>query len=183
MFEEEVYLLGLRECFSEWSICGVYTSKRKMFEGYQRIMEGNVRFSPFSDSPRELILYRFQANEFMGELPEWNDNKLYMDESKYEISIREALETVEIYHDGVFQVFCNFNFEGEPKVQVKYLGGSEEEITDADIFLNTDQIEGVFSDDYDTYILPVLKGWYSDNKEILKQIWSTKRYIPIPDWQ
>ena len=119
----------------------------------------------------------------MGELPEWNDNKLYMDESQYEISIREALETVEIYHDGVFQVFCNFNFEGEPKVQVRYLGGSEEEITDADIFLDTDQIEGVFSDDYETWILPILKGWYNDNKEILKQIWSTKRYIPIPDWQ
>lgn len=179
MFEGGVYVLGLWECFGERSICGVYTGKLQLLEGYQRIMEGDVRYYPFSDSPRELVIYRFCANEFLGEMPEWNDNKLFVDETKYEISIQELREKVEIYHDDVFQVFCNFNFEGEPKVQVRYLGGSEEEILEADIFLDTDQIEGAFSDDYAAYVLPTLKEWYGDNKEILKQIWSTKRYIPI----
>ena len=90
--EKEVYVLGLWECFGEMSICGVYTSKLKLIEGYQRIMDGNVRCSPFSDYPREPVIYRFQANEFIGELPEWNDGKLYMDETKYEISIQEVRE-------------------------------------------------------------------------------------------
>lgn len=181
--EKEVYVLGLWECFGEWSICGVYTDKLHLLEGYQRIMEGNVRFHPFSDWPREPVIYQLFANEFIGELPEWNDDKLFMDETKYEISIQELREKVELYNNGVFQVFCNFNFEGEPKIQVRYIGGSEEDISDADIFLDTDWIEGTFSDDYVTYVLPVLTEWYNDNKKILKQIWSTKRYIPIPDWQ
>lgn len=59
----------------------------------------------------------------MGELPEWNDGKLFMDETKYEISIQEVREKVEIYNDGTFQAFCNFNFEGKPKIQVRYIGG------------------------------------------------------------
>lgn len=93
--EKEVYVLGLREGFGEMSICGVYTSKVKLIEGYRRIMDGNVRYhlfsdSSLSDSPREPLIYRFHANEFMGELPEWNDGKLYIDETKYEIGIQEV---------------------------------------------------------------------------------------------
>lgn len=91
---KEVYILGLRESFDEVSICGVYTSKLKLVEGYRRIMDGNVRYHPFSDSPREPFIYRFHANEFMGELPEWNDGKLYMDENKYEIGIQEVRERI-----------------------------------------------------------------------------------------
>ena len=93
--EQEVYVLCLRESFEEMSICGVYTSRLKLIEGYQKIMDGNVRCHPFSDSlasPREPVIYRFHANEFIGELPEWNDGKLYMDETKYEISIQEVRE-------------------------------------------------------------------------------------------
>lgn len=89
---------------------------------------------------------------------------------------------VEIYNDGVFQVFCNFNFEGDPKIQVRYIGGAEEDITDADIFLDTGAIERAFSEDYVSYILPSVKKWYNDNKEILRKIWKTKCYIHIPDW-
>lgn len=48
--EKEIYVLGLREGFGEMSICGVYTSKLKLIEGYRRIMDGNVRYHPFSDS-------------------------------------------------------------------------------------------------------------------------------------
>lgn len=91
-------------------------------------------------------------------------------------------ERVEIYNDGCFQVFCNFNFEGNPQFQVRYIGGPEEEITDAYIFLDTDMIEGDFSDHYVRYVLPVLKRWYNDNKEILKQIRRSKCYIHIPNW-
>lgn len=32
--EKEIYILELRECFGEMSICGVYTSKLKLMEGY-----------------------------------------------------------------------------------------------------------------------------------------------------
>lgn len=180
--EKEIYVLGLWECFGEKSICGVYTNKIKLIEGYQRIVDGNVRCRPFSDSPRKPFIYRFHANEFMGELPEWNDGKLWMDEAKFEISIREVQEKVEIYNDGCLQVFCNFNFEGSPQMQVKYIGGTEEDITCAELFLDTDTIEGEFSDDFVRYVLGTLKAWYNDNKEILKRIWTTKRYIPIPDW-
>ena len=88
--ENEVYVLGLWTCFGEMSICGVYTSRLKLMEGYERIMDGNVRCFLFTDSPREPVIYRFHANEFIGELPEWNDGKLFMDESKYEISIQEV---------------------------------------------------------------------------------------------
>ena len=87
--EKEVYVLGLWECFGEMLICGIYTSKLKLMEGYQKIMDGNVRCRPFSDSPREPIIYRFRVNEFVGELPEWNDGKLFVDETKLEISIQE----------------------------------------------------------------------------------------------
>lgn len=179
---KEIYVLGLWECFGEKSICGVYTSKLKLMEGYRRIMDGKVRFHLFSDSHRKPVIYRFYANEFIGELPKWNDGKLFMDETEYEISIQEVQEKVEIYNDGGFQVFFNFNFEGNPKIQVRYIGGSKEEITDADIFLDTDTIEGEFSDDYVRYIMPLLKEWYNENKEILRQIWRTKSYITIPNW-
>lgn len=91
--ENGIYVLGLWHCFGEWSICGVYTSKLKLMEGYQKLMEGNVRCSPFSDSPREPIIYRFPADEFVGEAPEWNDGKLYTDELKYEINIEELKES------------------------------------------------------------------------------------------
>lgn len=178
--EKEIYVFGLWECFGEWSICGVYTSKLKLIEDYRRIMTGNVRCHPFSDDPREPVIYRFHANEFIGEMPEWNDNKLFMEET--EISIQEVQEKVEIYNDGGFQVFCNFNFEGDHKIQVRYIGGMEDDITDADVFLDMDTIEGEFSNEYVHYILPLLKEWYNDNKEILRQIWETKQYIPIPDW-
>lgn len=143
---KEIYVLVLWESFGEMSICGVYTSRLKLIEGYQRILKGNVSCYPFSVSPWKPVIYRFPVNEFIGEFPDWNDNNFYMDETKYEISIQEVQEKVEIYNDGVFQVFCNFNFEGNPKIQVRYIGGSEEEITDVDIFLDTDTI------DYD-YIL------------------------------
>lgn len=180
--ETEVYVLGLWECFGEMAIYGVYTSKLKLLEGYQRIMKGNVSCSPFSNSPREFVIYKFPANKFIGKTPKWNDNKLCMDVIKYEISIQEVMEKVEIYNDGALQVFCNFSFEGDPKIQVRYIGGLEEDITDAYISLNTDAIEGEFSDFYVSYILPYLKGWYNDNKETLRQIWETKSHIPIPDW-
>ncbi len=180
--EKEVYVLGLWECFGEMSICGAYTSKLKLIEGYQRIMDGNVRCKPFTDSPRKPVIYRYHANEFLGELPEWNDGKLFVDETEHEIGIQEVREKVEIYNDGVFQVFCNFNFEGNPKIQVRYIGGEEDEITDVDVFLDTGAIEGEFSAFYVSYILPLLKKWYNDNKEILRKIWKTKCYIHIPDW-
>lgn len=92
----DVYVLTLWECFGERSICGVYTSKLKLIDGYQRIMEGNVRCSPFSVEPREPAIYRFHTNEFIGEAPEWNDGKLYIDDQKHEISIRELKEKVDI---------------------------------------------------------------------------------------
>lgn len=177
--KKEVYVLGLWEYFGEMSICGVYTSKLKLIEGYQRVMDGDVRCHAFTDSCRDPVIYRFYANEFIGELPEWNDGKLFMDETEYEISIQEVQEKVEIYNDGVFQAFCNFNFEGNPKIQVRYIGGLEEEITDADIFVDTGTIEGDFSNDYIRYILPLLKGWYNDNKEMLRQIWRTKSNITV----
>lgn len=68
---------------------GVYTSKLKLIEGYRRIMDGNVRCHPFSNSPRKPVIYRFPVDEFVGETPEWNDGKLYTDDLKYEISIGE----------------------------------------------------------------------------------------------
>lgn len=37
--EKEVYVLGVWGCFGERSICGVYTSKVKLLEDYQRMME------------------------------------------------------------------------------------------------------------------------------------------------
>lgn len=178
---KEIYVLGLWESFGEMSICGVYTSRLKLIEGYQRILKGNVSCYPFSVSPWKPVIYRFPVNEFIGEFPDWNDNNFYMDETKYEISIQVVQEKVEIYNDGAFQVFCNFNFEGNPKIQVRYIGGSEEEITDVDIFLDTDTIEGEFSDSYVRYILPPLREWYNDNKEIIRQIWRTKSYIIIPN--
>lgn len=88
--EREVYVLGLWECFGERSICGVYTNKLKLLEGYQKIMDGNVRCHPFSDSPREVFIYKFHENEFIGELPEWNDGKLFIDDTEHEISIQEV---------------------------------------------------------------------------------------------
>lgn len=94
--KKEVYVLGLWEGFGEMSICGVYTSKLKLIEGYQRIMDGDVRRYAFSDSLRDPVIYKFHVNEFIGELPEWNDGKLFMDETEYEISIQEVLEKVEI---------------------------------------------------------------------------------------
>lgn len=87
--KNEIYVLGLEHCFGEWSIFGVYTSKLKLIEGYRRIMDGNVRCHPFSDSPRKPVIYRFPADEFVGETPEWNDGKLYTDDLEYEISIGE----------------------------------------------------------------------------------------------
>lgn len=93
---KEVYVLGLWESFSEMSICGVYTSGLRLIEGYQRILKENVSCYPFSDSPREPVIYRFPVNEFMGEFPDWNANNLYMDETKYEISIQEVREKVGI---------------------------------------------------------------------------------------
>lgn len=180
--EKEVYVLGLREYLGEMSICGVYISKLKLIDGYQRIMDGNVRCYPFSDSPREPVIYKFYVDEFMGELPEWNDGKLFTDKTEHEISIQEVQEKVEIYNDDCFQIFCNFNFEGNPKIQIRYIGGSEEDITDAFIFLDTDVIEGEFSDFYVKYILPTVQQWYGDIKKILIQIWRTKSYMYIPNW-
>lgn len=89
MMKKEVYVLGLWECFGEWSICGVYTSKEKLLEAYQKVMEGNVRCWPYSDDPRKPTIYRFYENEFIGETPEWNDDKLYIADHEYEISIQE----------------------------------------------------------------------------------------------
>lgn len=40
--EKEVYVLGSWQCFGKKSICGIYTSKLKLIEGYQRIIDGNV---------------------------------------------------------------------------------------------------------------------------------------------
>lgn len=93
--EKEVYVLALRESFEEISICGVYTSRRKLMEGYRSIMDGNVRCYPFSDTLREPVIYRFHANEFIGELPEWNDGKLLIDEAKHEIGIGELEDNME----------------------------------------------------------------------------------------
>ena len=86
---KEIYVLGLWHYFGEWSVCGVYTSKFKLIEGYRRIMDGNVRCHPFSDSPRKPVIYRFPADKFIGETPEWNDGKLYINDLEYEISIEE----------------------------------------------------------------------------------------------
>lgn len=93
---KEIYVLGLWHCFGEWSICGVYTSKQKLMEGYQRLMEGNVRCSPFSDVPRKPVIYRFPVDKFVGETPEWNDGKLYIDDLKYEICIEELKEILSL---------------------------------------------------------------------------------------
>lgn len=51
-----------------------------------------VIINTFSDSPREPVIYRFPADEFVGETPEWNDGILYTDELKCEINIEELKE-------------------------------------------------------------------------------------------
>lgn len=79
----------------------------------------NLRKNQTVETEREKEVYRYHANEFVGELPEWNDGKLCVNETEQEISIQEVREKVEIYNDGGFQVFCNFNFEGRPKRQVR----------------------------------------------------------------
>ena len=98
--EKEVYVLGLWECFGERSICGVYTSKVKLLKDYHRMMEGKEVCYPFSDQPREPVIYRFRANEFIGGTPEWNDGKLYLPDDEYEISIQELEDTLMEDEDG-----------------------------------------------------------------------------------
>ena len=51
------------------------------------MMEGNARCHPFSGEPRKPVIYRFHANEFIGEMPEWNDSKSYLADNEYKISI------------------------------------------------------------------------------------------------
>ncbi|MCM1039441.1 MAG: hypothetical protein NC434_08960 [Ruminococcus sp.] len=91
----EVYVLGLWECFGERTICGVYTSKKKLLEDYQKVMEGDVRCWPHTDDLREPAIYRFYENEFIGETPEWNDDKLYIADHEHEISIQELQKEME----------------------------------------------------------------------------------------
>ncbi len=95
--EKDIYVLILWECFGEYSICGVYTSQLKLIDGYQKIMEENVKYSPFTDSFRKPAVYKFHVNEFLGEMPEWNDGRLFFDDQKHEISIQELQEEAEIY--------------------------------------------------------------------------------------
>ena len=95
--EEVIYVLGLWELpFGERGIYGVYTDASKLLEGYQKIMEGDVRCWPFTDYIREPVIYRFPANEFLGEMKEWNDNKVLVEEMEYEISIEEVQEEIEL---------------------------------------------------------------------------------------
>lgn len=165
--DKNVFVLGLWECFGEMSIYGVYTDKLKLIEAYNYIVTDDISKTPYFDGQREVCIYGFPLNDFIGETPEWNDGRLWSREDEYKITIKEVQKNVKIYDDGCFEVYCNFNINDVPTVRVRYIGGSIEDIFEIDINLETGKIEG----EYDVFFESVLKAWYTDNKASFYQIW------------
>lgn len=87
-----VYVLGMLECsFGEWSIYGIYSEIEKLKDDYMYLLTSEDTQIPYcpSEEKRQAFVLRYPLNEFIGIAPEWNDNKLLVDEKLYEIKVDE----------------------------------------------------------------------------------------------
>ena len=81
---DNIYVLAIDGIsFGEWSICGVYSDKKLLIEEYNRVKALAEK--------RDVYIYCFPMNQFIGSTPDWNDNKIYIDESPYLIDIDELI--------------------------------------------------------------------------------------------
>lgn len=75
-----------------------------------------------------------------------------------------------------FEVFVDSTFPGEPHVIVNYVEDGLRGHYDITKNEFTDVI-------FPKYLFDVVNDWMSDNMQLLKQMWTDRKIITVPNWE
>ena len=93
--------------------------------------------------------------------------------SIYDSRGKKAMKKIAEFCD--VEIYMDEEFSGSPAVDVNYL--------DDDVQGSIDLEQGVIKGDFSKYVLPVIEAWLMEHREMLMEMWKSKKIGLIPAWE
>ena len=93
--------------------------------------------------------------------------------SPYDSQGKKAMKKIAEFCD--VETYMDEEFSGSPAVDVNYL--------DDDVQGSIDLEQGVIKGDFSKYVLPVIEAWLIEHREMLMEMWKSKKIGLIPAWE
>ena len=93
--------------------------------------------------------------------------------SPYDSQGKKAMKKIAEFCD--VEIYMDEEFSGSPAVDVNYL--------DEDVQGSIDLEQGVIKGDFSKYVLPVIEAWLIEHREMLMEMWKSKKIGLIPAWE
>lgn len=93
--------------------------------------------------------------------------------SPYDSQGKKAMKKIAEFCD--VEIYMDEEFSGSPAVDVNYL--------DDDVQGSIDLEQGVIKGDFSKYVLPVIEAWLMEHREMLMEMWKSKKIGLIPAWE
>lgn len=93
--------------------------------------------------------------------------------SPYDSQGKKAMKKIAEFCD--VEIYMDEEFSGSPAVDVNYL--------DDDVQGSIDLEQGVIKGDFSKYVLPVIEAWLIEHREMLMEMWKSKKIGLIPAWE
>jgi hypothetical protein len=93
--------------------------------------------------------------------------------STYDSQGKKAMKKIAEFCD--VEIYMDEEFSGSPAVDVNYL--------DDDVQGSIDLEQGVIKGDFSKYVLPVIEAWLMEHREMLMEMWKSKKIGLIPAWE
>ena len=93
--------------------------------------------------------------------------------SPYDSQGKKAMKKIAEFCD--VEIYMDEEFSGSPAVDVNYL--------DDDVQGSIDLEQGLIKGDFSKYVLPVIEAWLMEHREMLMEMWKSKKIGLIPAWE
>ena len=93
--------------------------------------------------------------------------------STYDSQGKKAMKKIAEFCD--VEIYMDEEFSGSPAVDVNYL--------DDDVQGSIDLEQGLIKGDFSKYVLPVIEAWLMEHREMLMEMWKSKKIGLIPAWE
>ena len=93
--------------------------------------------------------------------------------SAYDSQGKKAMKKIAEFCD--VEIYMDEEFSGSPAVDVNYL--------DDDVQGSIDLEQGLIKGDFSKYVLPVIEAWLMEHREMLMEMWKSKKIGLIPAWE
>ena len=160
--EKEEHESGIREDHAD--LCG--TSDRGKAVDYMVIPQGTEERELLELFNEMQWLERTRLLEYAKKLSEKKN-------STYDSQGKKAMKKIAEFCD--VEIYMDEEFSGSPAVDVNYL--------DDDVQGSIDLEQGLIKGDFSKYVLPVIEAWLMEHREMLMEMWKSKKIGLIPAWE